>query len=285
MNKRSPLEVLKCFHEYMELTEGLAREDVRLLLGLGLCGLRFKLETVEEALGVVIPNFCKDVAWRTWNVLLLSGLSGYWELFKEAGERRISLKRALKIVKEREGEEAYNRLVRLLGYSEVKRDSGESPLWTKGGMWFRREWIAKVLILKEHLPARPKPTSFYQKIPDDAILQLEKEIMYHPDFDPDRFLKYEVKRRIFEYSRRRLPELIGTRRRMSLQHCAWLWGTEVIDDRQMKVFNWSQGRIHARRPKKKDLRKLIWLESPQRVADALRRHWPQSVGYSLETIY
>lgn len=94
-------------------------------------------------------------------------------------------------------------------------------VWTKGGNWYSLNNTTKLLVLKQHLPPRPKYLPWHYRLGDSGVRKLEKELMHL--IDPDVLLAHEAKRRAVEYVRKRMPELFGRSYLASERSVGWFF--------------------------------------------------------------
>ena len=173
----------------------------------------------------------RDHARRWWVVLSTSGLSRYWDGFKDRGQNE-GLTEAAKWLRREVTREEWELFRRRAGatvgfklWNRSTKPKGD-VVWTRQGSWDRKSPFTKLLVLKEHLPERPLLQRYQRRLGHDYVRFLESELMH--EIDPDEMTPPQVKDRAVEYVRRRIPVMLGSKRDMMAPAvAAWFFQTEV----------------------------------------------------------
>ncbi len=188
-------------------------------------------DVIKQILGYDSAVFFRDHSRRWWLVLSHSGLSRFWDGFKERGQNE-GLTAACKWLRREVTPEEWKLFKRRAGVSigfklwnRSTKPKGD-VIWTKQGCWDRKSSFTKLLVLKEHLPERPLLRRYQRRLGHDYVRLLERELMYL--VNPDKLTPPEAKQRAVEYVRRRIPEMLGlNRNEMSPAVAAWFFQTEI----------------------------------------------------------
>jgi hypothetical protein len=232
---------------YEELNADLS-PSLRRLLALFTIARASTRDVMTRLLGYDSSVLFRDYSRRWWLVLSTSGLARHWDGFKERGQyegltaackwlRREVTPEEWKLFKCRAGVPIG---FRLWNRSETPKGA---VIWTKGGCWDKKSPFTKLLVLREPLPERPLLQRYQRRLGHHRVRVLDHEVMYQ--VDPDKVSVPEAKRRVVEYVRRRIPEMVGYRRdRMSPAVAAWFFQTEIPAGGQRYVgprLDWRRG--------------------------------------------
>lgn len=199
----------------------------RRMMGLSALGKYFGRRILEEAVGHKLPQLpFRDASWRWWNALNLAGLGSRWEDFVQGAYSGGTCEGAKRV---RDYCEARGEISLYLTFL---RHSGTNPwkhcrpitghIWTRGGCWRPESSLTKLLVLKQHLPQRKMPRTWQRKMGHEKVRLLERELMNL--IDPETLMSSDAKYRALDYTRRRLAEMLGYRRkRVGLNMAAWFF--------------------------------------------------------------
>ena len=186
---------------------------------------------IAQILGYDSAVLFRDHAKRWWMVLNRSGLSRYWDGFKERGQYE-GLTEACKWLRREVTPEEWKLFKRRAGvpigfklWNRSTKPKGD-VIWTKQGCWDRKSPFTKILVLGEHLPERPLWQPYQRRLGPLYVRLLERECFHM--VDPEELGVPDAKYRAVEHVRRRIPEMIGYRREiMSKAVAAWFFQTEI----------------------------------------------------------
>ena len=215
---------------YEEVNADLPRQTRR-LLALFTIARASTRGVIAQILGYDSAVLFRDHAKRWWMVLNRSGLSRYWEGFKERGQYE-GLTAACTWLQSQVTPEQWDLFERRAGVSIGFNlwNRSEKPkghvIWTKQGCWDRKSPFTKILVLGEHLPERLLRQRYQRRLGHDYVRLLERELFY--EIDPDKMTPPQAKQRAVQYVRRRIPEMLGANRtEMSPAVAAWFFQIEV----------------------------------------------------------
>ena len=197
-------------------------EGIRRLMGLSALGKYYGRKHLEAAVGEKLPRLpFRDWSWRWWNALNLSGLGHHWESFLRYVQRG-GLRAAATYLRAHSTPDQYLLFLKRAGTNPHNHHKPvRDVIWTKGGCWRIESPMTRLLVQKKHLPARPVATAWQQRIVP-VVRVVETELMNL--VNPDAMLSYEAKALALDYVRRRLPQLLGSKRpRFSLETACWFF--------------------------------------------------------------
>lgn len=238
MAKRRPLtRLLQDYEKYLSLNSDLPKTTLRQLAVFYLAP-----KATKESLNKIFNHEFNSTpyyhrSWYWWNCFRLSGLDDEWERFVKDRNQGKEVHQCLKELKSRTDGPSWNLLLRRLGYgpqdtfdpsaySSSKKD-GSSPttVWTKGGTWPLSSNWTRIIVLKKHLPRRTLTQPYQFKLGHAGVRKLESELMHL--IDPNQLLVPEAKKRAVQYVRKRMPEMLGYKRKASYIACAWFFDCPV----------------------------------------------------------
>ena len=186
---------------------------------------------VAQILGHDSAALFRDHAKRWWMVLSHSGLSRYWEGFKDRGQNE-GLTSSCKWLRRAVTREQWELFRRRAGATNGFRLWNRSTkpkgnvIWTRQGCWDKKSPFTRLLVMKEHLPERPLLQRYQIRLGHDQVRLLERELTFQ--IDPDKMTPPEAKQAAVQYVRRRIPEMLGYKRsEMSAAVAAWFFGVEI----------------------------------------------------------
>ncbi|OHD28411.1 MAG: hypothetical protein A2Y38_16680 [Spirochaetes bacterium GWB1_59_5] len=222
---KSPEAVKQALREY-EQVNAWVEPPLRRLLALCALTPKFGKRVTEQALGKKLPNLVlRDPSWRYWNCLHLAGLGDQWPDLVQATYNG-GTRHAVYHLRRMSGTDPYRRFRSLLGSTSLSNKPVTQHLWTKGGNWFRRYPPTQLYVLKEHpLDLRKYRSRKQTKLGSYGVELLEHELMNL--VNPDALLSYECKQLGLTYLRRRWPEMIREKGRVSLEEACWFFQSPV----------------------------------------------------------
>lgn len=217
--------------------------NLRRLLAIGATARFFGRKLLEEATQTKLPQApFRDWSWRWWTVLQLSGLSDRWEDFISA-VRAGGVRAAATMLRVRVTPAQYSLFLRRAGTNPHNdhRPRKAQILWTKGGCWDVRSPLTRLLVLGQPVTGRRFHLRWQKKLGQEGCKRLERELLNL--IDPNKMLVHEAKLRAIDYVRRRIPEMIGTRRYKNAGPKAISWFFNFQTGRVVKY----KGRLYAKR--------------------------------------
>lgn len=212
--------VVQALRHYETINADLDPQTRRML---GLCALAsyFGRRRMEEALGKLPSALWRDISWRWWNVLVVSGLADYWDGFAEVAQSS-SLRDAAAYLRRATDEETYLQFLRRAGTNPYNshRKSKQAHVWTKGGTWHVDNPFCKIIVLGLHLE-RPFVQPWQKIIGEETCRLLEREL--HHSINPDKLYRHECIAQAIQYVRWRLPQLLKRRQRIGPIRLAWFF--------------------------------------------------------------
>ena len=215
---------------YEEVNADLPRQTRR-LLALFTIARASTRGVIAQILGYDSAVLFRDHAKRWWMVLSRSGLSRYWDGFKERGQNE-GLTAACKWLRREVTPEEWKLFERRAGvpigfklWNRSTKPKGD-VIWTKQGCWDRKSPFTKILVLGEHLPERPLLQLYQRRLGHDYVRLLERELIH--EINPDKMTPHQAKQRAAQYVQRRIPEMVRYKRsEMSPAVAAWFFQTEI----------------------------------------------------------
>lgn len=199
----------------------------RRMMALSACGKYFGRRVLEEATGQKLPRLpFRDWSWRWWNALNLAGLGSLWPGF--VAQIKIGgLDQGARYVELRSSAKRYQTFLCIAGTNPRNHHKPvRDILWTKGGCWRIESSLTKLLVLKQHLPERTLVTQYQKTLGHHKVRLLERELMNL--IDPDTMMSSEAKHRALDYVRRRIPEMLGwKRKRVGYEMAAWFFQQKI----------------------------------------------------------
>jgi len=149
-----------------------------------------------------------------WNAFLIAGCPEVWDIFaftknNEGG----SIRSAMKEVKAEVTPEQWEKMCRVLGFAEPARLKQFSPrktsstVWTRGGVWDKRNGFTRIILFKQHLPRSYAFNTWTWKLGEKGAALLEAEV--HHNVNPELLLYPVCLRKATEAVRMRLPQILG----------------------------------------------------------------------------
>lgn len=187
-------------------------------------------DVIAQILGYDSAVFFRDHSRRWWLVLSWSHLSRYWDGFKDRGQNEgltVAAKWLRREVTPEEWKLFRRRSGATIGFRLWNRSKPKGDvLWTRQGCWDTKSPLTKLLVQKQHLPERPLVQRYQRRLGNDRVRLLERELMY--EIDPDKMTPPQAKQRAVQYIRRRIAEILGTKRNeMSPAVAAWFFETTI----------------------------------------------------------
>lgn len=215
---------------YEEVNADLPRRTRR-LLALFTIARASTRDVIKQILGYDSAVLFRDHAKRWWMVLNRSGLSRYWDGFKERGQYE-GLTAACTWLQSQVTPEQWVLFERRAGVSigfnlwnRTEKPKGH-VIWTRQGCWDRKSSFTKILVLGEHLPERPLWQPYQRRLGPLYVRLLERECFHM--VDPDKVSVPGAKQDAVDHVRRRIPQILGYKREiMSKAVAAWFFQTEI----------------------------------------------------------
>lgn len=180
-------------------------------------------------------------AWLWYNAIRLSGLEKFWDEFQELYNSGVCLHCCLAWLKEQASPEEWALLSRRMGVSLEFGKGGTSlnphwwkhtehkqrnEIWTKGGTWDRRNNFTRVLVSHEHLTRDHDYNDVTRVLSQGDCKQLEIELRNL--CNPEYMLVPQAIVGAVEYARRRIPTLLGYKRKYSsYKTVSWFFQCKV----------------------------------------------------------
>jgi hypothetical protein len=257
---RSPGEAKELFQQYLALNPDLQTSTAHIMAAFAVAPYVTNA-TLYELLGRRAgQTFRRERAFFWWNAFALSGLAKHWPWFVKRRNGGEPMNKLLFALRRRISRKRWLLLSRRLGKEELNpsiytKRTGQGNIWTKGGTWARSSTFTTLLIHKQHLPPRPKWLRWQEKLGDEGVRQIERELMNV--IDPDVMLAPEARTYACDYVRARVPLLVGgyrLGRLMSAKHLPWFFQAKVPYDGT----TWRHRRRPANQLLKGDVRRWEW---------------------------
>lgn len=202
-------------------------QNLRRLLALGATGRYFGRKLLEEAVGEHLPQApFRDWSWRWWTVLSLSGLGERWDSFVTS-VRTGGLRAAATEIRRTTSPQQYSQFLRRAGTNPHNdhRPRKAQVLWTKGGCWDIRSKLTRLIVLGQPVTRRRFHLRWQKKLGTEGCRRIEEELKHL--IDPDKMLAHEARQRAIAYVRRRIPEVLGTKRykNAGARSISWFFGS------------------------------------------------------------
>jgi len=169
--------------QYIQLNDDLPRDEVIQLAPFAL-SKKLKSKGISEMFSGIHPGTPKyHRPWFWWKALVLSGMDDLW-FADEFNRGELSWRRWVYRILVRATDAQLETLLRRLYREKLWVPHAYTPklayLWTKGGSWFSKDGMSRILVLKEHLE---RPDCYWKMILGDDLVRIEKELMSvaHPD--------------------------------------------------------------------------------------------------------
>lgn len=228
----------KMLAEYEALNSDLPTE-IRLQMALFVLAPKTGMAPLEAVFQRPLgQTFNRHRSWMWWTAMRTSGLEMWWEHMATHRNAGFSMRDCLRALKEQASPEQWELfsdrlgarlftqtpLLRPAGYS---REGTYTKVWTKGGIWDKRNPLTKVIILGEHLEGRDHSYSDVTKaLTVDQCRRLETEV--HHLISPDASLYPNAVAQAIEYVRRRIPAMLMYKRATtSYKVVAWFFQTRI----------------------------------------------------------
>ena len=188
-------------------------------------------DVIAQILGYDSASLFRDHAKRWWMVLSYSGLSRYWDGFKDRGQNEgltVACSWLYREVTREQWELFRRRAGATTGFKLWNRSATPkgNVIWAKAGCWDRKSPWTQLLVEGKSLDSRRdyvRPWHFKIR---PYVRLLERECFHMTD--PDKVSVPDAKQRAVEHVRRRIPEMLGSKREiMSPAVAAWFFQTSI----------------------------------------------------------
>ncbi len=219
-------------------------------------GIKAMEELFERPLGT---TFFKHRSWMWYTAMKHSGLERIWYEFVYFKNQGISLCELLKTVRTLATPEEWLLFGQRLGMSVFhdtpylnpywySQKHTEHQVWTKGGIWDRRNNYTRIIVLGERLTGRDHSFSaLTRKLRFHQIEKIEAEVCNL--VDENELLYPDAIDKAIEYVRWRLLSITGKRTRTGLKIASWFFQRKVPHP-QGGFIHYSQTVNYPRRNKK-----------------------------------
>jgi len=220
----SPRLVLE---DYLEVNADTAPRDT--LLQLAPFALLWKIGQEEVGrLFTINPRTARiHRSWFIWNTLRLSGLEDHWYA-DEMNHGTLKYKGWIRRIERHGTDEQKDRWRRLL-YNPAFPDPSswnQTRLWTKGGSWWKKLGMARILVMKEHLERPPHPYYSTHGLNDENCRKIERELM--AVCNPDHDIMPTQYHRAVRYLQSRTADFAG--RPMRMEATPWFFQMNVTNE-------------------------------------------------------
>lgn len=185
---RTAGEASLLLHHYETLNKDLPA-DVRRQLGLFYLASKVGRPALEELFERPIGTTpWVHVSWFWWNCMRASGLERLWDEFAIRKNSGSSLRSCLRWVRRESTPEEWALLSRRVGAPILQNTAlikpgtyspseSTSSVWTKGGVWDKRNSFTRIIILGEKIEGRDYTYSHVtRKLNDERCWKIEREI-------------------------------------------------------------------------------------------------------------
>ena len=252
---RTAGEASLMLHQYEELNKDLpagVRRQLALFVLAPRTGIPVLAELFQSRLG---KTPIRHVSWFWWNAMRSSGLEHLWDEFVTRKNNNIPMADCLIRVRRKADPENWKTLSRRAGTAIFQGSSLLNPhryrrtptkglkVWTKGGVWDRRNNFTKIIVLGEHLTGRDYAYSQLTKKLDDASCgRIETEI--HNFVDPDDLLYPDAYLSACDYARVRIQKQVEWKRNVGDVSLSWFFqGPVLVPGGRVSLFSRERPRM------------------------------------------
>ena len=270
--KKTPTEANLLLFKYERLNSDLDKQ-VRRQMAIFVLAPRVGTKNLEFVFGRPLGQTpFRHRSWMWYNALNLSGLGHLWPEFVERRNETACLHHALKWLQEQARQEEWALLSKRLGV-ELKpgHELSLNPnwwkhqehkqsinVWTKGGVWDRRNSLTRIIILGHHLDSERDHSynAITRALTRVDCQTIEREL--HNLYDPDTYLAPHIITEAIEYVRRRIPSVLGYKREtVGYKTASWFFQRRIpLPDGGFTGF---QDRMDQRQTEHYPGKDLAWL--------------------------
>jgi hypothetical protein len=220
--------------KYEQLNSDIPRETRRQLAAF-LLARKIGKAVTEELFQCKLGRMLRHTSWMWYTAMRTSGLGHLWDDLAACRNSGTKMSLCLNNIRDKASEAEWRLLSDRMGvaifypgqtllHTSVWHHSAtQASIWTRGGVWYRRNNFTRIIVLGEHLERTYDYNTPARKLGPDGARRLEDEL--HNVIDEETHLYPDAVAAAVEYTRNRLPELANYRakQRSSYKTVSWFF--------------------------------------------------------------